>query len=161
MHTWTNTATNPSRLELRSDRALQYVMTKMNIPDCGLAKLRSGINDDWPLPFNVNSSHGEAGLWTFHPVMEMSYKNKFGDYVTTTVPAKDVRAKGKYIPITCGAKRVDVVYFPKCGNIATVVKQQPQLSTVVIEQIHNVPIASTITLLLLGIYLLRRFKRAH
>ena len=174
MHTWTNTAQAPSRLDERSDKALLYVMDDLGIPDCGLKMLRTGIDSDNPMPINMSSSNAVAGLWQFHPVMDMSFNKNGIDYTQTTVLADGVTARGKYIPINCDGQLTHVAYFPKCGNIATLVKKETEVversiierdTDIIIkrefdvETCHSVPIPGTLVLILLGLVTLKLWRK--
>lgn len=178
MHHWSNTAQAPSRLDERKDRALQYVMDKLDIPDCGLKVVRNGIDNPTRFAMHVSHDGAHAGMWEFHPVMGMSFNKNGIDYTQTTITAKGVEAKGKYIPVQCEGQTAHVVYFPKCGNIATLVKKEKEYvvkkekvveeKEVIIyrdkpyieyENCHKVPIPSTLLLVVLGLVTIWRFKK--
>jgi len=160
MHHWSNQALAPSRLEKRSDRALEYVMDQLDIPPCGLEIVKDGI-ENGRMAMNLTSDVGVAGMWEFHPVMNMSFNKHGRDYTQTTVLQEGLSARGKYIPVTCGDTTVHAVYWPKCGNISTMVKKREnENSTTIIERFHErefteIPIPSTLVLLLVGMSVIK------
>jgi len=176
MHHWSNTAQAPSRLDERKDNALLYTMDQLDIPACGFKAIKQGIHNPTKLAMHVSHDGAHAGMWEFHPVMAMSFNKNSFDYTQTTVAAKGVQAKGKYIPVQCEGKTAHVVYFPKCGNIATLVKKEKEYvvkrekeyvekdvivyrDKIEYENCHSVPIPGTLALVLLGVVTIWRFKK--
>jgi len=163
--TWTNTAQAPSRLDHRPDNSLLYVMGQLGIPECGLKTIRKGIDNPSQMSYTLTEHGGIAGPWDFHPIGSMSYNKNGIDYVTTTTAAPDVVAKGKYIPVHCGSETVHVTYFPNCENLFVSKKIGVVDSVRVVErqiidreQCHEVDIVGSIFLVLLGIFIMRRFR---
>jgi len=175
MHYWTNTAQAPSRLDERSDQALQYVMKQLDVADCDLKMLRAGIESDTQMPVHLTPDSAVAGLWEFHPVMDMSYNKNGVDYAETTVLSKGLTAKGKYVPVKCEDGIAHLAYWPKCGNVSAMVKKEDKVvekekvivkkeyntivereTDIIIrpDECHQVPTPETVSLMLLGLVLI-------